>query len=166
MPRLVWRRAGPYAPRNQVKGPVRPAGDLSPDKPDTFWRLFGGGLSNRCKNLRRDGSICDGDHGCRACASGLGLRARASLAYLLSAFAAVVYIVATVSLARGNAPARRVATVAISVELVGVITAGAVSELVSNAFPEATVWTGFGSGYGFVPLVLPFAGLWWLRHTR
>ena len=90
----------------------------------------------------------------------------APLAYLLSAFAAVVYIVATVSLARGDAVSRRVATVAISTELVGVITVGAASELASNVFPHATVWTGFGSGYGFVPLVLPFVGLWWLRHTR
>ncbi len=90
----------------------------------------------------------------------------APLAYLLSAFAAVVYIVATVSLARGDAASRRVATVAISIELVGVITVGTVSELVPDAFPDATVWTGFGSGYGFVPLVLPFVGLWWLRHTR
>jgi cytochrome bd-type quinol oxidase subunit 2 len=90
----------------------------------------------------------------------------APLAYLLSAFAAVVYIVATVSLARGDAVSRRVATVAISVELVGVITVGAASELAPTAFPQATVWTGFGSGYGFVPLVLPFVGLWWLRHTR
>lgn len=90
----------------------------------------------------------------------------APLAYLLSAFAAVVYIVATVSLARGDPASRRVATVAISIELAGVITVGAASELVSDAFPDATVWTGFGSGYGFVPLVLPFVGLWWLRHTR
>ena len=90
----------------------------------------------------------------------------APLAYLLSAFAAVVYVVATVSLARGGAAWRRVATVAISIELVGVITVGAASELAANAFPDATVWTGFGSGYGFVPLVLPFVGLWWLRHTR
>ena len=90
----------------------------------------------------------------------------APLAYLLSAFAAVLYVVATMSLAQGNAASRRVATVAISIELVGVITVGAVSELFSTAFPDATVWTGFGSGYGFVPLVLPFVGLWWLRHTR
>jgi hypothetical protein len=90
----------------------------------------------------------------------------APLAYLLSAFAAVVYIVATVSLARGGTTGRRVATVAISIEMVGVLTVGAVSEFVSSAFPDATVWTGFGSGYGFVPLVLPFAGLWWLYHTR
>jgi len=90
----------------------------------------------------------------------------APLAFLLSAFAAVVYIVATVSLARGDAASRRVATVAISIELVGVIVVGAASQVFTDAFPDATVWTGFGSGYGFVPLVLPFVGLWWLRRTR
>ena len=90
----------------------------------------------------------------------------APLAYLLSAFAAVVYIVATVSLARGDVASRRVATVAISIELVGVLVVGAASFVFSDAFPDQTVWTGFGSGYGFVPFVLPFVGLWWLRHTR
>ncbi len=90
----------------------------------------------------------------------------APVAYLLSAFAAVVYIVATVSLARGDATSRRVATVAISIELVGVLIVGAVSVFAPDAFPDPSVWTGFGSGYGFVPLVLPFVGLWWLRHTR
>jgi hypothetical protein len=90
----------------------------------------------------------------------------APLAYLLSAFAAVVYIVATISLARGDLTSRRLATIAISIELVGVLIVGTVSVLAPEAFPKATVWTGFGSGYGFVPLVLPFVGLWWLRHTR
>ena len=90
----------------------------------------------------------------------------APLAYLLSAFAGVVYIVATVSLARGDVTSRRVATVAISIELVGVLLVGTASLLFPKAFPDATVWTGFGSGYGFVPLVLPFVGLWWLHHTR
>jgi hypothetical protein len=90
----------------------------------------------------------------------------APVAYLLSAFAAVVYIVATLSLARGDMTSRRLATVAISIELVGVLIVGAVSVLSPSAFSQATVWTGFGSGYGFVPLVLPFVGLWWLRHTR
>jgi hypothetical protein len=33
-------------------------------------------------------------------------------------------------------------------------------------FPDQTVWSDYGAGYGFVPLVLPFAGLWWLgRHA-
>lgn len=90
---------------------------------------------------------------------------RAPLAYLLSAFAALVYVVATVSLARGDATSRRLATVAISIELVGVLSVGTASELLSADFPDATVWTGYGSGYGFVPLVLPFVGLWWLRRT-
>lgn len=90
---------------------------------------------------------------------------RAPVAYLLSAFAALVYVVATISLARGDATSRRLATVAISIELVGVLSVGAASELLSADFPDATVWTGFGSGYGFVPLVLPFVGLWWLRRT-
>jgi hypothetical protein len=92
--------------------------------------------------------------------------AEARLAYLLSAFAAMVYIVATVSLGQGGVTSRRLATVAISIELVGVLIVGAASVLFPSAFPHATVWTGFGSGYGFVPLVLPFVGLWWLRHTR
>ncbi|MEO8555908.1 MAG: hypothetical protein ABI474_04490 [Actinomycetota bacterium] len=91
---------------------------------------------------------------------------KAPLAYLLSAFAAIVYIVATVSLARGDVTSRRLASIAISIELVGVVVVGGVSELLPDAFPAATVWTGFGSGYGFVPLLLPFVGLWWLRHTR
>jgi cytochrome bd-type quinol oxidase subunit 2 len=90
----------------------------------------------------------------------------APLAYALSALAGIVYIVATVSLARGGETSRRLATVAISIELIGVLVVGAASKLVPEAFPHATVWTGFGSGYGFVPLVLPFVGLWWLRHTR
>jgi cytochrome bd-type quinol oxidase subunit 2 len=91
---------------------------------------------------------------------------KAPLAYLLSAFAAVVYIVATISLARGDATSRRLATVAISIELAGVLIVGAASVLSPSVFQHPTVWTGFGSGYGFVPLLLPFVGLWWLRHTR
>jgi hypothetical protein len=89
----------------------------------------------------------------------------APIAYLLSAFAAAVYIVATVSLARGDRTSRRVATVAITVELIGVLVVGAASLLLREDFPKATVWSAFGSGYGFVPLVLPFVGLWWLRRT-
>jgi uncharacterized membrane protein YfbV (UPF0208 family) len=90
----------------------------------------------------------------------------APLPYLLSALSGVVYIVATVSLAKDTPTARRVALVAICIEAVGVVTVGLLSELVPSWFPDAAVWTGFGSGYGFVPLVLPFVGLWWLYHTR
>jgi cytochrome bd-type quinol oxidase subunit 2 len=87
----------------------------------------------------------------------------APLAYLLSALAAVIYIVATVCLARGSRTSRRVATVSCLVELCGVVAVGAASLLAPRAFPDATVWSDFGMGYGFVPLVLPVLGLWWLR---
>jgi cytochrome bd-type quinol oxidase subunit 2 len=89
----------------------------------------------------------------------------APVAYLLSAFSALVYIVATVALARGDRTSRGVATVAITIELVGVLVVGTVSLLVPDAFPSASVWSGFGSGYLFIPLILPFVGLWWLRRT-
>jgi len=87
----------------------------------------------------------------------------APFAYALSAVAGVVYIVATAALARGN---RRVAGVTIGFELAGVVVVGLLTALDGALFPEATVWSSFGAGYGYVPLVLPFVGLWWLRHTR
>jgi cytochrome bd-type quinol oxidase subunit 2 len=90
---------------------------------------------------------------------------QAPIAYLLSAVAAVIYIVATVALARSGPVARRVAFIACSVELVGVLVVGTVSLVFPDAFPDETVWSGFGTGYGFVPLVLPILGLLWLRRS-
>lgn len=86
-------------------------------------------------------------------------------AYLLSAFAAVVYLLAALGLARSGPRARRLATVAVLIELVGVLAVGTLSRLEPEEFPDATVWSGFGEGYGYVPLVLPLLGLWWLWHT-
>ena len=83
----------------------------------------------------------------------------APVPYALSAFAAAVYIVATYALATGR---RQLALVAVGTELVGVLVVGATSLLVPEEFPDATVWSEFGAGYGFVPLVLPLVGLWWL----
>ena len=90
----------------------------------------------------------------------------APVAYLLSAFAAVVYILATVTLANGSPAARRIAVVSCSVEFAGVIAIGTWSLLDPATFPDATVWSGYGSGYGFVPLVLPVFGLLWLRRLN
>ena len=88
----------------------------------------------------------------------------APVAYLLSAFAAVIYILATVTLAIGTPTARRIAIICCSVELAGVVAIGTWSLTDPATFPDATVWSGYGSGYGFVPLVLPVFGLLWLRH--
>lgn len=90
----------------------------------------------------------------------------APLAYSLSAFAGIVYVVAAVSLAVPGRRAWWVSLVAISTELVGVLAVGLWSVLDPAAFPDATVWSGFGSGYLYIPLVLPLGGLWWLWSTR
>jgi hypothetical protein len=88
----------------------------------------------------------------------------APIAYALSAFAAVIYILATVTLAAGSPTARRIAIISCSVELAGVLAVGTWSLADPGTFPDATVWSGYGSGYGFVPLVLPVFGLLWLRR--
>jgi hypothetical protein len=88
----------------------------------------------------------------------------APLAYLLSALAAAVYVVATVGLARGGRAGRRTAMVACTIELLGVLAIGTLSLADPAAFPDSTVWSGYGSGYGFIPLALPVLGLLWLRH--
>jgi hypothetical protein len=90
----------------------------------------------------------------------------APLAYLLSAVAGAIYLIATITLALGTRASRRLALIAIIVELAGVLTVGTLSVFDAQAFPRATVWSVYGIGYGFVPLVLPILGLIWLRRTR
>ena len=87
----------------------------------------------------------------------------APLAYSLSALAAVVYVIATVSVAMGHRPiARRIAQWSLSFELVGVLGVGGLSLILPELFPDQTVWSQFGMGYLYIPLVLPVLGLWWL----
>lgn len=92
----------------------------------------------------------------------------APLAYSLSALAAVVYILATLALVFSARPAwYRVAWIAIGFELVGVLLVGTLSLVLPALFQHPTVWSVYGYGYLFIPLVLPFLGLWWLtRHRR
>lgn len=86
----------------------------------------------------------------------------APVAYVLSLVAALIYVVATVALRYRGERAFQVALGAISIELVGVLGVGALSVADPDLFPDATVWSDFGVGYGFVPLVLPIIGLLWL----
>ena len=90
----------------------------------------------------------------------------APVAYLLSAFAAIVYVVITIALVTNTPSSLRVARVGIIVELVGVIVVGTLSLIDSAAFPRATVWSAFGMGYLFIPLVLPILGLLFLRRQH
>lgn len=89
----------------------------------------------------------------------------APVAYGLSAVAALIYVVATIVLAHNGRRARKVAWAAVSIELVGVLVVGTLSLIEPELFPRATVWSMYGAGYGFVPLVLPVAGLIWLWRS-
>ncbi|GAA2810156.1 hypothetical protein [Streptomyces showdoensis] len=91
---------------------------------------------------------------------------RAPLAYSLSAVAAVVYAFITYTLVRGGETARRAALVCCAAELVGVLTVGTWTLVEPSAFPDATVWSDYGYGYIFIPVLLPLTGVWWLRRSR
>jgi hypothetical protein len=90
---------------------------------------------------------------------------QAPVAYLLSAVAALVYILATISLAKKGETFNRIAWVAVSFELLGVIVVGILSLTHPELFGHPSVWSNFGAGYGYIPLILPILGLLWLRKT-
>lgn len=90
---------------------------------------------------------------------------QAPLAYGLSVAAGAIYIVATVALAL-DGRWRPIAWTSVTIELVGVLVVGVASLNTPDMFPDSTVWSGFGKGYGWVPLVLPMVGMWWLWRTR
>jgi hypothetical protein len=85
----------------------------------------------------------------------------APLAYSLSAISALVYVVATLALAKGERW-RTLAYVTVGFELVGVLAVGLLSLLVPELFAHPSVWSVFGAGYAFIPLGLPILGLIWL----
>ena len=87
----------------------------------------------------------------------------APVAYSLSALSALVYIVATISLAKSYT---KLATYAVIFELVGVLVVGTLSIVMPAEFHHATVWSLYGAGYACVPLLLPIWGLWWLSKAN
>lgn len=92
--------------------------------------------------------------------------AEAPVAYWLSLAAAVTYALGWYAIRQASAGHTGFASVMLWVELGGVTTVGTLSLLEPDWFPDASVWSDYGIGYGFVPTVLPVAGLLWLRHQR
>lgn len=92
----------------------------------------------------------------------------APLAYSLSAVAAVVYLLAGVSLALAhrNRAWSTIAWFAICFELAGVLIVGVLSGIHPELFPSDTVWSDFGRGYVYIPLVLPLMGISYLESMR
>ncbi|MEV2190635.1 hypothetical protein AB0I02_06445 [Streptomyces phaeochromogenes] len=91
---------------------------------------------------------------------------KAPLAYSLSAVAGLVYGFITYSLVRGGETARKAALVCCAAELAGVLTVGTWTLAEPSAFPDATVWSDYGMGYLFIPVLLPVTALFWLRRSR
>ena len=91
---------------------------------------------------------------------------QAPFAYSLSALAGVVYILVTVALVMTGTIWYRIAWATIGFELLGVVVVGVLSVVDPTLFPSDTVWSYFGRGYVFVPLVLPILGIWWLYSRR
>ena len=90
----------------------------------------------------------------------------APVAYWLSLAAAVTYALGWYAIREASAGRTGFASVMLWIELAGVITVGTLSIAVDRWFPDASVWSDYGIGYGFVPAVLPIAGLLWLRRQR
>jgi hypothetical protein len=91
---------------------------------------------------------------------------RAPLAYSLSAVAGVVYGFITFTLIRGGETARRAALVCCAAELAGVLLVGTWTLVDHSAFPDTTVWSYYGAGYIFIPVLLPVSAMYWLRRAR
>lgn len=89
----------------------------------------------------------------------------APLAYLLSLLAACTYVAATVLLARRGGDSRAALWLC-SAELAGVIVVGTLTVADPGLFPDATVWSRFGTGYGYVPLLLPIVAIAYLLRRR
>lgn len=90
----------------------------------------------------------------------------APLAYSLSAVAGLVYGFITYSLVRGGETARRAALVCCAGELAGVLVVGTWTWVEPSAFPDSTVWSDYGMGYLFIPVLLPISAMYWLRKAR
>ena len=87
----------------------------------------------------------------------------APVAYSLSLLAAVTYALGWLAIRQASEGRTAFASRMLWIELAGVLAVGTVSLLADDWFPDATVWSDYGIGYGFVPAVLPVAGLLWLR---
>ena len=90
----------------------------------------------------------------------------APFAYLLSLLAALTYVAVTILLFLRSASARPAARVLITFELVGVLAVGLLSIAIPSLFQHPTVWSLFGVGYAFIPLVLPIVGLFALKDSK
>lgn len=90
----------------------------------------------------------------------------APVAYTLSLVSALTYILVTIALTRTGERWAKIARYTVWFELFGVIAVGTASFALPGLFNHPSVWSGFGIGYGFLPLALPVLGILWLSRGR
>ena len=99
----------------------------------------------------------------------------ARLPIALSALSGVIYAVATIALIVPGHAWYRVAWITITFELAGVLIIGTLSYVFPDVFvgpstlkdvAHGTVWSGYGQGYLYIPVVLPILGMIWLARSR
>jgi len=90
----------------------------------------------------------------------------APVAYTLSLVSALTYILVTVALTKTGDKWAKIARFTVWFELFGVIAVGIASFALPSLFSHPSVWSGFGIGYGFLPLFLPILGLIWLARRQ
>ncbi len=90
----------------------------------------------------------------------------APVAYTLSLVSALTYILVTIALTKKGDTWASIARITVWFELFGVIAVGIASFALPSLFNHPSVWSGFGIGYGFLPLALPVLGLVWLSRRR
>lgn len=88
----------------------------------------------------------------------------APVAYLFSLLAAATYIAVTLALVRRGRRSALARGLCLA-ELAGVLVVGTLTLLDPALFPDATVWSLYGQGYGFVPLLLPVIALLYMARA-
>src|SRR5262245_5648814 len=83
----------------------------------------------------------------------------------LSTFVGALYILIIVGLRKRSPRWWWITLGLLTVELAGVLIVGTL-DVVWHLFPYATVWSGYGIGYFFMPLVLPFVGLTYMLRKE
>lgn len=83
----------------------------------------------------------------------------------ISALVGALYVAIIVGLGRRGRGWWWLTLALLLAELAGVLVVGTI-DVIWHPFPYATVWSGYGAGYVFVPLVLPLAGLWWMLRRQ